>query len=138
MQKHVYSMFPVLSSPLNHTQKNQNKVMPLAYRVEFENKIQNIEKYNLETGNNVIKSNVFSKGIGINYIHSYNYYQQANSGNNNSIQNQIKTKSIINIETGNENLNGITNINRKIGWRSRENRFFSLSIMRYGGGCGCG
>ena len=44
MQKHLYSMFNVLSSPLNHTQTNQNKVMPLTYKVDFENK-KNINKY---------------------------------------------------------------------------------------------
>jgi len=134
--KHVYGMFSVLGSPLNHTQTNQNKVMPLTYRVEFENKIKNIEKQNTERENKDSKSTIFSRGIGINYVHSYNYYQQMNStnnnnnNNNNNTPNKIKTRTITNYEN--------VNINRNLGWGGRENRFFSLSAMRNGGGCGCG
>ena len=145
MQRHVYSMFPVLSSPLNHTQTNQNKVMPSTYRAEFENKIKNMEKQNAEIENKNNISNMFygmtglKQNIGINYIHSYNYYQQSslemNNRNNNNNTKQINnTKTrILNNEI--ENIN--KNINRNLGWGGRENRFFSLSAMQ-NRGCGCG
>lgn len=123
MQKHVYSMFPVLSSPLNHTQKNQNKVMPLTYRTEFENKIKIVEK------EKTTHSNFFygNQNIGIKYIHSYSHYQPVNSINN---INTIKTRTLTTLDN-----NGTRNINKNLGWGG--NRFFSLSTMR-NGGCGCG
>lgn len=124
MQKHIFSMIPVLSSPLNHTQKNQNKVMPLSYRIDFENKIKTIEKQNNEREKSGIKTNVFLGGMRMNYTRNYRNNQT------------IKTKTLTNLENGNEV--GNTNINRNLGWGSKENRFFSLSIMRNGGGCGCG
>lgn len=131
MKKHAYSMFPVLSSPLNHTQTNQNKVMPSTYRTEFENKIKNME---IENNRNI--SNMFSgiigakrENISIQYIYNYNY-QKVDS---NSELYPLKTKTLNN----NENKIINKNINRNLGWVGRENRFFSLSAMQ-NRGCGCG
>lgn len=149
--KHVYGMFSVLSSPLNHTQTNQNKVMPSTYRREFENKLKNMEKENkTNEKENKMHPNIYGKlrrenqNIGIQYIHSYNVRQSQpfENGNGNGNANVIKTRTITNgnkeVDINNvSNLVGVSrHIHKNLGWGS--NRFFSLSSMRNGGGCGCG
>ena len=140
----VRTMFSVLSSPLNHTQTNQNKVMPITYRREYENKIkqmEKIEKMNIgENSKSNIYSGIHSKHIGIKYVHRQPY-ETTNRFIINSISDSNSSNSS-NSGSGNENTSGrggfttSKNINRNLGWGS--NRFFSLSTMRNGGGCGCG
>jgi len=130
----VYTMFSVLSSPLNHTQTNQNKVMPLTYRSEYENKIKQMEKNNVNVSENFnIYSGIQSKQINLKYVHRRPY-----ETTNRFILNSLTESGSNNggSENGGGGITTSRNINKNLGWGG--NRFFSLSAMRNGGGCGCG
>lgn len=80
-------MFNVLSSPLNHTQTNQNKLLPLTHRGDFENKkninqYKNINIYSRTTLKNINKNtNItnqlvnrsINKNLGRGEIASFHY-----------------------------------------------------------------